>query len=231
MAMALIRPIAILGQAKTISIDPIQESSVKNWKTELYIFGLGGSEKSANLWTATNHFASTIEKRGIYSTNAELGITASIYRNYLMKYSASASYMRNRCAINRGLHLNGLCTDWVCLGLDVGAQIGGGLYYFAGVKSALFLSGRKSNTGNYAYPGLNIDCYNKFALNWHIGAEYCYKIFKLSGKMGFFINPLLNANKIAYYNMGKTYVSGSVFFEVGAAIRIFTTSSKYVSIE
>lgn len=221
---------AVHGQEVLVKIDPIKETPVRVWKSDLYVYGMGGSQESANLWTATSGIEKGGDKYKYYNTCADFGVTTNFYNNKILRYSASLGYMYSRYAINHGLHLNGLCSNWMSMDLNVGASFGGGIYYYVGLKGNVFISGSRSATNDFKYPGLNIDCFNKFSCNWYIGADSYYKIFKFNLRFGSYIKPQLNANKIYYYNMCNTYVGGG-FFEVGVSIRIFSTSSKYVSLE
>lgn len=220
--------VPIGGVCQEVEIAPIKESHPRTWITELSVYGMGGSAKNANLWTASNGVLGMTDY-DLYHTFCDFGLTTSLYCNNIFKYNASLGYMYSRYAINRGIHLNGYQTNWISLDLSASYHIGYGLFYNAGLKNNFYVHGSKSPTGNFDYVGLSNDCYNKYSCCWYVGATFCYKFIKLNLKFGNYFIPLLNANKIANNNLGKTHVAG-MFFEVGMAVTIFSTSSKFSSL-
>lgn len=212
-----------------VIIEPLKYSSAIKWKTDVFVYGLGGSTKNGSLYTATNGNLSTMTDYDIYNTFMDFGISTSFYRNRLLRYNASVGYMYSRYAINRGIRDGGFNSNWITLDLSISVQLGYGLFINGGLKGNLFLSGSNTPSGEFQYLGLNNDCYNKFSNNWYVGAAYNIKFIKLEFKFGSYMAPLLNANKIAYYNLGKTHVEG-LFFEFGLGVKIFSTASKYTSI-
>lgn len=222
-------PSIIKAEVEGVVIKPIKNTTPRKWNTDLYIFGLGSTINNGSLFTSTSQLEPAGTSKGLYNTIMDFGLAANFYNNNLFRYNLGLGYMYSRYGINSGLRKGGLNSGWVTLDLSAGVQLGYGLFINGGLKGNLFLFGTKSPTGSYQYLGLNNDCYNKFSNLWYFGASYNFRFIRLEVKLGSYITPILNANKIAYHNLGSSHVEG-FFYEFGVAFRIFTTTSKYRSL-
>lgn len=213
-----------------VIIEPLRYSTINKWSTDVFIFGMGGSLDLGNFFTAINGgLLSGVTDYDFFNTVVDFGITSSFYRNNLLRYNVSIDYMFSRHAINRGLGKSGSLSHWLCLDLGVGTQLGYGLFINGGLKGNVFLHGTQNPSGTFHYEGINNNCYNKFTSNWYIGASYLFKFIKLEIKFGTYMVPLINPNKLAYYNLTTSHIDG-IFLEFGAAVMIFSTKSKLSSI-
>jgi len=190
---------------------------------DIYIYGSGSYKSHRNLWIASNNVYGS---KHIYDTFADLGIEAEAYNYSWLRLGASLGYKYERYAYNGGFSSSeGILSHWLSTELNASVQ-GSGLILKFGAISDLYLSSRKKNNDSFSYEGINGDCFNNASFALFFGMGFNLNRIKFEGRIGNYFLPQLNPNKIAYYNLNKSYVSG-LFWEVKVSYRIFTSGKHY----
>lgn len=206
----------LMGQDAQV-VKPLKESNTKSHIVECYASISGNSVKQSSLWTA----GVNVLGKDYYSTQIFAGVGGNYIFGSGMVLNLDLGYNYERIAFDRSIiPASGVLSHrmninvslmYLCLG--------------AGVKTGFFLGSNTKSTSFETFNGLFDECFNKASVAWFICAEYRFSILVLKGKVGSYIVPNLNVDKIAYYNMHKTRVD-CTFFEVGLAFRIFSTKNR-----
>lgn len=208
-----------------VEIQEIQETESRQFKFDIYLYSLYNSMKSSYLYTATNQ----LFDKSMYNSIVDIGISTSLYTNNYYQFNIAVGYMYSRYAINRGIKSDGITTNWVNFDFSAMWQEGLGLFYQAGIKVDYYLSEKTRATDDFYYSGLNYDCFNQYSYILYFGLVYYLSIFKIEMKFGGYIKPLLNPNKVTYYNAKETTVNRQ-YIEIGLGLRIFSNNRKYNSL-
>ena len=142
-------------------------------------------------------------------------------------------YERGKYSSDRKLEFrSGTTSDW--LTVDVAPMIASSYWglpmnFFVGLKSKYFLHSRSRPVTDFSFSGLPSGCFNKVSLCWFTGVEFDMQIAKFNVRLGSYIVPMINPNKLAYYkapdNKYDIEVNG-FYFEVGLRMRLFTNFRK-----
>lgn len=207
----------------TIEVQPITESSIKKWRTNVYTFGSWSSIKHGSLWTANNNTGEG--NSDCYFSLAELGISTDIYKDRGLFIEGNLGYSYGSLAYSRSLFSSSnVSTHWITLDANLShTLLLDGLFY-GGVKSSLFLNCTVNNTDDYSFEGFYDDCFNRVTFTPYSGFRLRFQYVKFDVRIGGHIVHYFNVNKIAYHNMHKTYLDG-MYFEVRLGVRLFSTSN------
>ena len=204
--------------AQELEVKPLVQSHVSPLLTNVYLYAAGSRMQHGTLRTA-NH--TLYDKRDVYSKCIEVGATAEMYKRWL-HYLGSLGYINELYSYGKGfMEGSGVRSHWISS--DVGVFVG---YLGAGVKSDIFMGSRVTNENKFSYKGINPSCFNRVSLCWYSSLAIAYTRLRAEARIGSYIVPHLNPQKIAYYNLTKTYVEGS-YFEVRLSYRIFTSGRFY----
>lgn len=206
-------------------IRPLKSSVRHPFLFDVYVYGSGSYKSHGNLWTASNYLYGT---KHVYDTFADIGIEAETYNVSWLKFGASLGYKYERYAYNGGFSTSeGVFSHWLSIDLNTSVHMGG-FFTKAGIVSDLFLSSKMKSSDSFSYEGLNSGCFNNASFALYFGMGFTVNRVKIEGRIGHYFVPQLNPNKIAYYNLNKSYVSG-LYWEARIAYRIFTSGKHYNS--
>ena len=204
-------------------LPPPKYSQLHPLQYDIFVYASGSFKTHDNLWTATNTVDIDKVTRDTY---INLGVEAEAYTAQTLKLNASLGYKYERYGYKAGFSTNdGILTHWLSPAVSLRSSFIG-LEYSAGVMSDIYIGSRIKSNDNLSYVGLNSDCFNRASLAAFIEMGYSFNRIRIGGRMGWYITPQLNPDKIAYYNQCKTYVDGK-FWEVKLSWRIFTSGSHY----
>lgn len=202
------------------AVQPLSMTKLRPVLFDIYLFGAGSYNSNKNLWTANNN---SYSKR-VYGTFVNAGVEAEAYKGNMMRLGGALGYKYQRYAYDAGLSANdGVFSHWLTADLNLNYW-----YFCAGLLSDIYLNSYTKSKDHFSYEGLNSDCFNKASLAWYVGANMRFTRVKAEIRIGSFIKPQLNAEKIAHYNMHKSMVS-SLFWEAKLSYRIFTSGKHYQS--
>lgn len=119
---------------------------------------------------------------------------------------------------NKGFSDNsGVYSHWLSADMNVSyANFG------AGIRSDIFLTSKIKNNDHFTYEGLYSECFNPITLCFYGSLNLRFTNFKLEARLGSYLIPQFNPDKISYYNLKATHVEG-LYFELKLHYRIFTT--------
>lgn len=211
------------GQKDDVPIEPLQTTSIYKWRTDIYVSGSWCGYKNGNLWTANNNIGK--EKSECYLNFTDLCIEVDCYRDRGFYFEGSVGYTCGTIAYTRSLFPNsGVRSHWITFDANISHIILLDGLFCGGIKSAKFVGSYVNNIDYYSFEGLYDDCFNSLTFVPYFGFRLRFQYIKFEAKIGGQVVPFLNANKIAYHNMHKTYVDG-LFFEVKLGIKLFSTSN------
>ena len=205
--------------AQDLLVKPLSKTSLNPLQTEIFLYAAGGTSNNRNLWTANNQI--NTKNKGLYGTYFDVGLSAEVYRSKKewFKIGGSMGYKYEVYGFDNRLSANtGLYSHWMSLDLDA---IWGNLCG-VGIRSDVFLGSKIKNHDHFTHEGLYSDCFNKMAFCYYFSINIRLTKVKIEGRLGSYIKPQLNPDKISYFNMNKTNVNG-LYFELRAYYRLFTT--------
>ncbi|MCQ2297557.1 MAG: hypothetical protein MJZ51_02930 [Bacteroidales bacterium] len=204
----------------TIHIDDIQQSILKTWRTDIYIWGMWSSIKNGTLWTASNNIGK--ERSDCYFNFIEFGVGTDLYKDYGILLEGNIGYSYGSLAYTRDLFpSSNVKTHWITLDANISY---GESEFYGGVTSSVFLRSSINNSDNYSFEGFYDDCFNRVTLAPYCGFRLRFQYLKFDARIGGQTISFLNANRIAYHNMHKTHVNG-LYFELRLGVRLFSTSN------
>ena len=208
--------------AQDCYVQPITPTSLYVTQTELHAYLSGGSSKNTNLWTANNYVHNS--NNDLHGRYFEAGLATSVYttRHDWIRFNGAIGYKHQIYSYDKLSSSNsGVYTHWMTA--DANAAF---VFQFigacVGVKSDILLSSRIKNADHFSYEGLYRDCFNPASLCAYTGLMLRLHRFKIEARIGGYILPQLNPQKISYYNITKTYVNG-FYYEIKAYYCFFTT--------
>ena len=205
-----------IADAQELKINPIKQSRINPIITNVYLYAAGGREHHSNLWTSNN---TVYSNNHVYGKYVDMGAGVEIYKEKgLLQYCGTLGYKYQSYSYDKKL-LDGYGVDTHWLSADIKAEI---LYVGTGFKTDFFLDAKIKNDDKFTYNGIYPECFNDISLCWYFALHLRFTRLKLEARIGTYIIPHLNANKITYHNMSKTHVDG-LYFEFRLNYRIFTT--------
>lgn len=198
--------------------NPLKGSKGRLWNYNMYVYAGLSSMKQQSLWTATND---SYADKDMYSSYVNAGL-CNEFGCKMLRTSLSVGYIYERMAQNRWYaDNNGVFTKWLTFDWNVSYSFG-----MVGLATDVFLSGRSKSDDNFKYVGYNEECFNSMSWYWYCGAMFKFFVFRVEARLGTYIVPHLNIDKLSYYNAGKSYLYKE-YFEVKIAYRLFTTGKVY----
>lgn len=222
--MLLISYVNLIAQnmENTIHVDPLNASSIKKWRSDIYTFATWSGYKNGNLWTANNNTGK--EKSDCYLNFTEIGAGIDFYKDYGFLFESNIGYTYGSLAYTRSLFPeSNVGSHWITLDANLSHTQLNGLFY-AGVKTSLFVGSEINNNDNYSFEGFYNDCFNSVTFFPYFGFRLRLQYIKIDARIGDQVVPYLNANKLAYHNMHKSYVN-NLYFEVRLGVKLFSTSN------
>lgn len=206
-----------------VKVGDVQQTILKLWRTDVYAYGTWNSYRNSNLWTANNNVGKG--NSDCYISFLGLGIGADLYKDRGFLLEVNIGYSYGSIAYSRELFpSSNVKTHWMTFDANISHTIINGGMFYGGIKSSVFMGGTISNADHYSFEGFYDDCFNPATFIPYFGFRLRFQYIKFDFKIGGQVVPYLNANKIAYHNMYKTYVDRLVF-ELGFGVRLFSTSN------
>jgi len=209
--------------ASVPAVTKLQQSKEPVTIIELFGYASGGFSTKSSLGTANNNTWNKEKDKQITNSYLNVGtslavcntkcewirLTASLGYTYMV-YSYQSLFTAT----------SGVYTHW--LSMDVTPTLGWlGLGLFVGLKTDVFLASTLKNNDHFSFEGLYPDCFNKAALCFYGGLYYQFRHVKFEWRMGSYVVPQINPQKMAYYNLTNAS-STNFYFELRVSYRIFT---------
>lgn len=206
-----------------VEVKPLSPTLINKWRTDVYAFGTWSGYKNGNLWTANNNTGK--DKSDCYLNFTELGVGVDLYKDRGFLFEANIGYTYGSIAYTRNLFpSSNVSSHWITFDANISHTFFLDGMFYGGIKSSLFIDSSIKNSDNYSFEGLYDDCFNVATFIPYFGFRLRFQYIKLDARVGGQFIPYLNANKIAYHNMHKTYVDG-LYFEIRFGVRLFSTSN------
>lgn len=203
----------------TVRVKPLKEATLRPLLVDVWLYGAGSYKSHSNLWTANNYSS---ESNHLYDTFTDIGVEADFHRGGLLRFGGSMGYKFERYAYDPGLFSSeGVFSHWLSTSLNVNYWFFGG-----GLLADIYLGSRIKNSDNFSYEGLYGDCFNRFSYGCYGSYFVMFMRIKVEGRMGYYFKTQFNQDKIAHYNLHKSYVNG-LFWEVKLSYRLFTSGRHY----
>ena len=217
---ALLMGGAAQGQdtTETPAVQVLTQSKLRPVLCDVYLFGAGSYNSHPNLWTANNGSGGN----NVYETFLNAGLEAEVYRTPTLRFGGALGYKYQRYAYDAGLSgSEGVYSHWLTADLNVNY-----LFMCAGLLSDIYLNSYTKNNDHFSYEGLHGDCFNKASMACYFGFNTRFTRIKAEARIGFYVKPQLNPDKIAHYNLHKSDVRG-LYWELKLSYRLFTSGKHY----
>ena len=213
---------SIIAQNDRIMVQPLEKSSTSPYNFDIYAY-CRMSWQGSKISTGTNYQFNP-KQRKMNQQTFNVGVEFDLYRNIRHHFLAGIGYSYTHLAfINSPFTSTGVHIHW--LNIDAKYLF---LHYEAGVESGWFLGGSEKSHKSSDVTGITPNCYNRLYLKPYLGVSYSFQKVKLEARLGCFVIPKLDANRVAYNNLLNTEIN-LLCFEVGVAYRIFTTRKSSIS--
>ena len=204
--------------AQQLEIISVRQSIIKPVLTNIFFYVSGSRENQSSLRTSSNN---VFNKKDTYSKYIDFGTGIELYREpSIFQFFSSVGYKYESLSYDKSLFISeGVDSHW--LSTDIKAEVS---YLGVGIKSDFFINSKVRNSDNFSYNGIYSDCFNKVSVCGYIAAQIRFTRLKFEVRVGSYIIPHINPDKIAYYNLTKTYVNG-MYLDFRINYRIFTTGN------
>lgn len=224
----LIIPFIIMGignlMAQEMEVQPLCKSSLNPIQSDIFVCLSGGRSKHGNLWTANNNVNN--EDYQMNGTFFDVGIGAEIYKTKQdkLRLGGLVGYKYEVYGYDKNLFNNsGIYSHWLTADLNLAYSNFG-----AGIKSDIFLDSKIRNNDHFTYEGLYSKCFNQTTFCYYCSFNLRFTNFKFEARIGSYLKPQFNPDKISYHNLNKTHVDG-LYWELKLYYRIFTSGKVYKS--
>ena len=203
---------------KAAVVQRLKKSTLRPMLFDVWLYGAASYKRQNNLGTANN----VGNTRHLYDTFADIGVEGEIYKNPQLRLNTSLGYKYERYANDSGLSSNeGVYSHWLS------ASVGLNYWLFtSGLLTDIYLGSHIKNKDHFSYEGLYGGCFNHASLGYYFGGNLVFTRVKVEARIGGYLKPQLNPNKIAHYNLQKSKVSG-FYWEVKLSYRLFTSGKYY----
>lgn len=219
--LSLAPHVFLLGQGSAVQVNPIKSSVNNPLFADVWLYATGSRQGYSNMWTANN--SSFHPSQTLYGTYFDVSLMLELQKkktvlHFPVRFGVGYKYERfaykNDKALNSGLFAHWLSTTFEYFNFVV-----------LGLRADFLLDGNLNSVDHYSYVGLYPSCLNKVALQWYIGLSLPIRFVNLHARMGSYILPPFDPNRVAYVNQGRAYVR-SFFWEAGIGFRIFSMRSR-----
>ena len=203
----------------TATVQTLKQTTLRPVLFDLWLYGAASYKSHPNLWTANNNSSTS---KHLYETFTDIGVETEVYKNPLLRLNASAGYKYERYAFDSGLSSSeGVYSHWLSTSLGMNYWL-----FCTGILSDIYLGSHIKNKDSFSYEGLYGDCFNRTSLGVYFGANMTFTRLKVEARIGSYLKPQLNPDKIAHYNLHKSHVNG-LYWEIKLAYRLFTSGKHY----
>ena len=205
-------------------VRPLRTTTLHPMQYDIFVYAAGSAYTYGNLWTANNNTNKNSQK--VKGTYYDIGVGIEAYKRSSTQVSFSLGYKHERFAYTKGFNnASGVNSNWLTTDLNLTWN-----YLGVGAKSDIFLASSIKNKDHFTYEGLYSECFNRMTFTPYFELGTKVLNFKLAARMYFNVVPMLNVDKIAYYNLHKSHLNESgLRLEVKVNYRIFTTGQRLKS--
>lgn len=209
---------SVVVSAQDSIVNPLSKSEKKTIHTDVLLYVAGSRNSHGNMWTASN---TIYVNNYIYGKYLDIGAEFDFCRdNGAIKFCSLLGYRVETFSFDKRFFANtGIDSHFISA--DIKAEY---IFLGAGLKSDIFLFSRAKDQGDLSYLGYNSSCFNRLSLCAYLSCIIPFSRLKLEVRLGSYIVPHLNPNKISYVNLTKSYVDG-LYFEFRLSYKIFTTGN------
>lgn len=202
--------------AQQLEIFSVRQSSTKPILTDIYLYVSGSREDQSLLYTSNNNIHNN---KNTYSKYVDFGTGIEIYRNpSIFQFFGYFGYKYESLSYDKSIFVSeGVDSHW--LSTDIKAEIS---CLGIGIKTDYFINSKVQNSDNFSYNGIYSDCFNKVSVCSYLAVQIRFTRLKFEVRIGPYIVPHINPDKIAYYNLTKSSVNG-LYLDFRISYRIFTT--------
>lgn len=223
--VCFIMTITLHAMAQDIEpVRPLRTTTLHPMQYDIFVYAAGSAYTYGNLWTANNNTNKNSQK--VKGTYYDIGVGIEAYKRSSTQVSFSLGYKHERFAYTKGFNnASGVNSNWLTTDLNLTWN-----YLGVGAKSDIFLASSIKNKDHFTYEGLYSECFNRMTFTPYFELGTKVLNFKLAARMYFNVVPMLNVDKIAYYNLHKSHLNESgLRLEVKVNYRIFTTGQRLKS--
>lgn len=211
---------SLIAQEKMDVVKPIGKTDLVQTQHDLFAYASGSVRDMAltflaatnNLYNKTTH---------PYSTTFGFGVNDFISRKGVVGLNVGLGYTHERIAPNAGFFgNNGVYAHWLNIDANVSA-----LWFSLGMTSDVFLGSRLVNIDNFSFEGINDNCFKSISFATYLSIQLRFTNLKVEAKLGSYLVPHLNPDKLAYYNFLSTHVD-SFYYSIHIHYRLFTTGDR-----
>lgn len=209
---------SVVVSAQDSIVNPLSKSEKKTIHTDVLLYVAGSRNRHGNMWTASN---TIYMDNNIYGKYLDIGAEFDFCRdNGTLKFCGLLGYRVETFSFDKRFFANtGIDSHFISA--DIKAEY---LFFGAGLKSDIFLLSRAKDQGDLSYLGYNSNCFNRLSLCAYFSFIIPFSRLKLEVRVGSYVVPHLNPNKISYVNLTKSHVDG-LYFEFRLSYKIFTTGN------
>lgn len=218
--LILLTSSSLTAQEKMDVIEPIGKTDLVRTQHDLFAYASGSVRDMALAFmTATNGLYNKTTYP--YSTLFGFGISDYINRKGVVGLNVGLGYTHERIASDAGFFgNNGVYAHWLNFDASVSA-----FWFSLGMTSDVFLGSRLVNIDNFSFEGINEKCFNSISFATYLSFQLRFTNLKIEGKIGSYLVPHLDPDKLAYYNFLSTHVD-SFYYSINLYYRIFTTGDR-----
>lgn len=211
----------VCAQSHSTLINPMKKTDRIEDKFEVSLYiGAAIFEPTAFSFRDYFYFSNGYNKPyHICMNDVDIGLNGYYVIGDISGFNFSAGYKNVRYAGNHSYDRSeGVFVNMLALDMNMCFW-----FFMVGLHSDIFLDYNAKN-GNYIYDGIYEDCFNKASFSWYIGCFLRFTRLQLDFRLGPYLYPNLNADKIAQYNLTRVYVD-MFYYTIRLSYRIFTTGN------
>ena len=210
---------SLTAQEKMGVIEPLKKSRVKRFQYDMFAYASRVYNEAMTLIVINNN----LYNKGYYSYSSHFsfGLNGFVSLRGSTGANLCIGYTHERIAEDKGLFgNNGVNANWLNADLSFSAY-----WFSAGMYFDVFLGSQINNEDSFSYEGINENCFNSFSSCPYLAASLRLTKLKVETRVGWYLKPHINPDKIAYYNLLDTRVSPLVY-EIRLYYRLFTTGNR-----
>ena len=188
-----------------VQVDSLRESSTNPLFLNVWTYVAGNGGKVGTTSQALYHTTVT-NTHALKGYSFETGILLELKKKktpFHIPFVMGIGYKFERFAYSLdNNHNSGVYSHWLTAKLEYN------YVFLVGLKTDILLTSNNKNDASFNYEGLYRDCLNKAAFCWYVGLSMPLAVVNVTGRIGSYMVPLYNPQKIAYYNMGNSHVNG-----------------------
>lgn len=206
-----------------VQVAPLKESSTNPLFLNVWAYVSGNGGKVGSTSQALYHTTVT-NTHVLNGYSFETGILLELTKKktlFHIPFVIGLGYKFERFAYSLDNNINsGVYSHWLTAKLEYNSL------FLVGLKTDILLTSKNKNEASFNYEGLYQDCLNKATFCWYVGLSLPLVVVNVTGRIGSYVVPLYNPQKIAYYNMSNSHMNG-LFWEVELAYKLFSFQKRF----